>query len=63
MTKIGIKSMEKMTKLLHISKKSSTFAANTVFAVRERRTIYQELLILSGYERARFGNTFKEIDV
>ena len=52
-----------MTKLLHISKKSSTFAANTVFAVRERRTIYQELLILSGYERARFSNTFKEIDV
>ena len=52
-----------MTKLLHISKKSSTFAANTVFAVRERRTIYQELLILSGYERERFSNTFKEIDV
>ena len=34
-----------------------------VIIVRKLRTIYQELLILSGYERARFSNTFKEIDV
>ena len=34
-----------------------------VFAIRERRTIYQELLFLSGYEGARFSYTIKEIDV
>lgn len=42
MTKIGIKSMEKMTKLLHISKKSSTFAADLVFAIREQRTLREK---------------------
>ena len=52
-----------MRKLLHISKKSCTFAADSVFAVRELRTISQKLLILSRYERARFGNTPEEIDV
>lgn len=55
--------MKKMTKLLHISKKSYTFAAKLVFAVRERRTISQKLLILSGYEGARFSYTIKEIDL
>ena len=34
-----------------------------VIIVRKLRTISQKLLILSRYERARFGNTFKEIDV
>ena len=34
-----------------------------VIIVRKLRTIYQELLILSGYEGARFSYTIKEIDV
>ena len=54
---------KKVIFFLHISKKSSTFAPDLVFAVRERRTISQELLILSGYEGARFSYTIKEIDV
>ena len=52
-----------MCKLLRISEKSCTFAAKLVFAIRERRTISQNLLILSGYEGARFSYTIKEIDV
>ncbi len=52
-----------MTNSCTIQKKNSTFAPDLVFAVRELRTIYQELLILSGYEGARFSYTIKEIDV
>ena len=54
---------EKFIFFLRISEKSSTFAPDLVFAIRERRTITQELLILSGYEGARFSYTIKEIDV
>lgn len=48
---------------LSISKKNSTFAAELVFGVRERRTFERKPQNLSGYERAGFGYTFKENDV
>ena len=45
------------------SRTANITCESQVIIVRKLRTIYQELLILSGYEGARFSYTIKEIDV